>query len=436
MSGFMQKACRRLAEEIPRCQQFCHPTSHAALELATRSAYVGIHRQKLHDAFGGMLESEAYDECVMVYVLLAWLPESLNALLETFRQHVTRRGLAILAGLGDDGMKQHREYVLQLGALHATSMTVSRDVFDNDPLFLAAVDKALGHVVNLHDPLAQASASAATAMGGSDLTTTASTSATATASTAAALASSLKSGPSSRVSGAEILAKFCDVLLKKSPKSAHTGVDDVEAQLRTVVGLFKYVESKDLFQKCYARALSRRLIFDQSVSEDAEISMVSKLCTECGTEYTAKFQRMFTDLAISRDLTSAFGALDDAAVAQLVAQRPPAAAARGPRDPADATNPPTRLASTMPASASASASASPSLSRRDFRVLVLTSGSWPLGSAGDASDAGAGGSAALRLPPALGRTLTAFTAFYDARYTGRKLMWKHHLGRGEVRTGG
>ena len=41
--------------------------------------------------------------------------------------------------------------------------------------------------------------------------------------------------------------------------------------------IFKYVEDKDVFQKFYSRMLAKRLVQQNSASDDAEASMISKL---------------------------------------------------------------------------------------------------------------------------------------------------------------
>ena len=41
--------------------------------------------------------------------------------------------------------------------------------------------------------------------------------------------------------------------------------------------VFKYIEDKDLFQKFYAKMLAKRLVHQNSASDDAEASMISKL---------------------------------------------------------------------------------------------------------------------------------------------------------------
>lgn len=41
--------------------------------------------------------------------------------------------------------------------------------------------------------------------------------------------------------------------------------------------VFKYIEDKDVFQKFYSRMLAKRLVYQNSASDDAEASMISKL---------------------------------------------------------------------------------------------------------------------------------------------------------------
>lgn len=98
--------------------------------------------------------------------------------------------------------------------------------------------------------------------------------------------------------------------------------------------VFKYIEDKDVFQKFYAKMLAKRLVHQNSASDDAEASMISKLkvpghsrprrpsCHSvrppssmfvfvlsqqaCGFEYTSKLQRMFQDIGVSKDLNEQF----------------------------------------------------------------------------------------------------------------------------------
>lgn len=57
--------------------------------------------------------------------------------------------------------------------------------------------------------------------------------------------------------------------------SAVPSCDSLSFLLQMVV--FKYIEDKDVFQKFYAKMLAKRLVHQNSASDDAEASMISKL---------------------------------------------------------------------------------------------------------------------------------------------------------------
>jgi cullin 1 len=104
----------------------------------------------------------------------------------------------------------------------------------------------------------------------------------------------------------ELLARYCDTLLRKSAKNPEEA--ELEDSLNEVMVVFKYVEDKDVFQKFYAKMLAKRLVQQSSVSDDAEATMISKLKQMCGFEYTSKLQRMFQDVGLSKDLNDRFRA--------------------------------------------------------------------------------------------------------------------------------
>ena len=70
--------------------------------------------------------------------------------------------------------------------------------------------------------------------------------------------------------------------------------------------IFKYISEKDVFARQYSRHLANRLVNGSSVSDDAEQSMIEKLKGTCGFEYTNKFQKMFTDVNLSKKLSEEF----------------------------------------------------------------------------------------------------------------------------------
>ena len=77
--------------------------------------------------------------------------------------------------------------------------------------------------------------------------------------------------------------------------------DDVESVLDKVMMLFRYLQEKDVFEKYYKQHLAKRLLSGRTVSDDAERSLLVKLKTECGYQFTSKLESMFTDMKTSRD---------------------------------------------------------------------------------------------------------------------------------------
>ena len=134
-----------------------------------------------------------------------------------------------------------------------------------------------------------------------------------------------------------------------------------------------------MFQKFYSQMLAKRLIYDNSVSDDAESSMISRLKTACGFEYTSKLQRMFTDISVSKDLNEHFvESLRNRGKALTV----------------------------------------------DFSVLILTAGAWPVAQTASTS---------FNIPAEFEKCIPTFQEFYNSRHSGRKLTWLYHFSRGDVK---
>lgn len=170
-------------------------------------------------------------------------------------------------------------YVNTILEVHKKYNALVLVAFNNDSGFVAALDKACGRFIN---------------------------------------ANSVTRAANSSSKSPELLAKYCDLLLKKSSKNPEEA--ELEDTLNQVVSIFvtsclrshvlqvkyllivfiilqmvvfKYIEDKDVFQKFYSKMLAKRLVQHMSASDDAEASMISKLKQACGFEYTSKLQRMF-----------------------------------------------------------------------------------------------------------------------------------------------
>jgi cullin 3 len=129
--------------------------------------------------------------------------------------------------------------------------------------------------------------------------------------------------------GASYLASYVDELLKGSLKPSgsqpgtHIQTDtDLEDTLDKCLILFRYLRDKDIFEE-YARGhLSKRLLTlsvgnthssssaqanRAYTSEDGERVLISKLKSECGTQFTSKMEGMLLDVCIlGKELMEAY----------------------------------------------------------------------------------------------------------------------------------
>ncbi|KAF9187316.1 hypothetical protein BGZ51_001406 [Haplosporangium sp. Z 767] len=335
ISQYMKSAIDRLAQEGIRNNRYCHPTSHARIIQECETQYISEHQSSIQSEFEKMIANERTEDCTMAYSLLSRVENGITPLLSTFEKYITTVGKDIILGLGASISKDPREYIERLIDLHSKYMRMCAKVFTNDAAFVAAVDKAFRTVVN-------------------------------------------DTATNSAARSPEVLARYTDTMLRKKQKTG-LSESEIEERLARVVILFKYIDDKDLFQKFYSRVLAKRLIFDSSLSAEAEANMISRLKSACGVEYTSKLQRMFTDMTISSDLNAGFKEwLQGNQLSNGV----------------------------------------------DFSILVLTAGSWPVNSSQPLE---------FQCPDELERSITNFTTFYDNRHSGRKLSWFWNWCRADVR---
>ncbi|XP_029094251.1 cullin-2 isoform X2 [Monodon monoceros] len=220
--------------------------------------------------------------------------------------------------------------------VHGKFVQLINTVLNGDQHFMSALDKALTSVVNYREP------------------------------------KSVCKAP-------ELLAKYCDNLLKKSAKGMTE--NEVEDKLTSFITVFKYIDDKDVFQKFYARMLAKRLIHGLSMSMDSEEAMINKLKQACGYEFTSKLHRMYTDMSVSADLNNKFNNFiknQDTVIDLGIS----------------------------------------------FQIYVLQAGAWPLTQAP---------SSTFAIPQELEKSVQMFELFYSQHFSGRKLTWLHYLCTGEVK---
>lgn len=337
VTEYMKKAEQRLAEELKRVQVYLHETTSDRLAKTCERVIIEKQMEVLHAEFQHLLDSDKNDDLGRMYQLVARIPDALVELRGLLEAHIANQGLDAIEKSLDTASNDPKIYVSTILGVHKKYNALVITAFNNDTGFVAALDKACGRFINNN---------AVTRIAGS----------------------SSKSP--------ELLAKFCDVLLKKSSKNPEEA--ELEDTLNQVMVVFKYIEDKDVFQKFYSKMLAKRLVQHMSASDDAEASMISKLKQACGFEYTSKLQRMFQDIGVSKDLNEQFRT-------HLI----------NSNEPLDI----------------------------DFSIQVLSSGSWPFQLSHNFS-----------LPTELERSVHRFTTFYSSQHSGRKLNWLYNMSKGELIT--
>lgn len=336
VTRYMEKVTMILNQEEQRAHKFLHKSSVSKVRACCEQKMVAAQAHWLHTEAEIMIKNESKRDLALLYPLLRPLLGGLDPLVQKLTRHITQQGLQAIGPL--QGENVYTQFVENMLNVHSKYSELIKDVFKSDQSFVGALDKACSAIVN-HRPV-----------------------------------------PKSPVRAPELLAKYCDSLLKKSPKAASES--EIEDKLRRSIIVFKYVDDKDVFQKFYSRMLAKRLIHQQSQSMDAEEMMIDDLKRACGYEFTNKLHRMFTDMSVSADLNAKFTAT---------------------LRESDGEN---QLGT-------------------GFGVKVLQAGAWPLALPPSPGP--------FHVPQQLEKSIQAFESFYHMQFSGRKLTWLHHLSQGELK---
>jgi cullin 1 len=337
VSDYLKKVTSRFAQEVKRGNVFLHPSSEPLLTSVCEKVMVEKHVETIQNEFLSFLENDKVEDLAAMYSLLLRIPNALDPLRQQCEKHIHTAGISELEKVVKDQSLKPQVYVETVLSVWRKYAELVKAAFQNDAGFVASLDKACRRFLN-NNPVT----------GGAD-------------------------GGGSSSKSPELLARYCDQLLKKGSKGASES--DVENILDDILIVFKYIEEKDVFLLFFSKMMAKRLIQESSASEELEASMISKLKSVSGFEYTTKLQRMIQDVGTSRELTESFNQTK-----------------KGPMDNAS--------------------------------VLVLATGSWPLQS--PLCD--------CTLPQQLLDYQLAFDAFYNEKHSGRKLAWLPQMSKGELKT--
>ncbi|KAH7947879.1 hypothetical protein HPB52_016457 [Rhipicephalus sanguineus] len=285
------EATRQYAE-----QKLKEEEQRAAKYLESQSGVlVTAFREPILAECPGMIRAGETLKLQLMFGLVDRVPDGVLPMLHDLEQHVLSQGLADMLASADIITQAGKlatdseKYVEQLLDLFQRFSKLVKEAFNDDPRFLTARDnglclyiffQAFKQVVNdtsvfrLELPSRQKGVAN-------------------------------KTQPESRCP--ELLANYCDMLLRKTPLSKKLTSDQIEAKLKEVLLVLRYVQNKDVFMRYHKAHLTRRLILDSSADSEKEENMVEWL-RDVGmpADYVNKLARMFQDIKVSEDLNQQF----------------------------------------------------------------------------------------------------------------------------------
>ncbi|KAI5059113.1 hypothetical protein GOP47_0025432 [Adiantum capillus-veneris] len=339
---YMLKAEECLKRERERVGHYLHASSEQKLLEKVQHELLTQYEQQLlekeHSGCRALLRDDKVDDLSRMYRLFCKITKGLDPIANIFKKHVTDEGMALVKQAEDAASNKKAEKKDLIGG---SDQAFVRNVIELHDKYLQYVSECFVHNSLFHKALKEAfEVFCNKGVGGS--------------------------------SSAELLATFCDNLLKKggSEKLSDEAIEDT---LEKVVKLLAYISDKDLFAEFYRKKLARRLLFDKSANDDHERSILTKLKQQCGGQFTSKMEGMVTDLTLARENQSAFENY--------------------------------LLENTQ---------SHPGI---DLTVTVLTTGFWPSYKSSD-----------LTLPAEMVKCVETFREFYQTKTKHRKLTWIYSLG--------
>lgn len=325
---YLQKAERRLNEEIDRVSHYLDTKSEIKITNVVEKEMIANHMTRLvhmeNSGLVNMLVDDKYEDLRRMYNLFHRVPNGLSTIREVMTSYLREIGKQLVSD--PEKLKDPVEFVQCLLNEKDKYDKIITLAFNNDKTFQNALNSSFEFFINLN--------------------------------------------PRSP----EFISLFVDDKLRKGLKGVSE--EDVEVVLDKVMMLFRYLQEKDVFEKYYKQHLAKRLLSGKDVSDDAERSLVLKLKTECGYQFTSKLEGMFTDMKTSQDTMQVFYT----------------------NHGADLGDSPTLV------------------------VQVLTTGSWPTQP-----------SATCNLPTELTSLCEKFRSYYLGTHTGRRLSWQTNMGTADLK---
>lgn len=325
---YLKKAERRLNEEIERVSHYLDARSEPKITSVVEKEMIESHMQRLvhmeNSGLVNMFVDDKYEDLGRMYNLFRRVPSGLSIVRDVMTSYIRDTGKQLVTD--PDRLKDPVDYVQRLLDLKDKYDKVISLAFTNDKTFQNALNSSFEYFINLN------------------------------------------------ARSPEFISLFVDDKLRRGLRGVSE--EDIEIVLDKVMMLFRYLQEKDVFEKYYKQHLAKRLLSGKTVSDDAERSLIVKLKTECGYQFTSKLEGMFTDMKTSQDTMQGFYARYGAELGE------------GPT----------------------------------LVVQVLTTGSWPTQA-----------STTCNLPSEILGICEKFRNYYLGTHTGRRLSWQTNMGTADLK---
>ncbi|KAL8124509.1 cullin-3A-like [Apium graveolens] len=325
---YLKKAEKRLNEEIERVSHYLDSKTEVKITNVVEKEMIESHVQRLvhmeNSGLVNMLVDDRFDDLGRMYSLFRRVSTGLTLVRDVMTSHIREAGKQLVTD--PERLKDPVDFVQRLLDEKDKHDKIIITAFNNDKTFQNALNSSFEYFINLN--------------------------------------------PRSP----EYISLFVDDKLRKGLKGVSE--EDVETVLDKVMMLFRYLQEKDVFEKYYKQHLAKRLLSGKTVSDDAERSLIVKLKTECGYQFTSKLEGMFTDMKTSQDTMQGFYAAMGGELAD------------GPT----------------------------------LVVQVLTTGSWPTQS-----------TTTCNLPSEIQGVCEKFKNYYLGTHSGRRLSWQTNMGNADLK---
>ncbi|XP_047314720.1 cullin-3A-like [Impatiens glandulifera] len=325
---FLKKAETRLNEEIERVSHYLDSKTEAKICNVVEKEMIENQMNRLvhmeNSGLVNMIVNDKYDDLKRMYCLFKRVSNGLPFIRDVMTSHIRETGKQLVTD--PEKLKDPVDFVQRLLDAKDKHDNIIHLAFNNDKTFQNALNSSFEYFVNLN--------------------------------------------PRSP----EFISLFVDDKLRKGLKGVSE--DEIETILDKVMMLFRYLQEKDVFEKYYKQHLAKRLLSGKTFSDDAERSLIVKLKTECGYQFTSKLEGMFTDMKTSQDTMQSFHDIIGGELSDY-----------------------------------------PSLT-----VQVLTTGSWPTQT-----------TVTCNLPSEILGICEKFRTFYLGTHTGRRLTWQTNMGTADLK---